>query len=275
MRAAPRDSLIAGSIEKGETGKNFGFQKAMDNSGAIIGPLLASLILYLTLDNYQVLFLCATLPALLGVLAVIFGVREVGIKKKGGTRHVSARLLPRRYYLFLFIVFVFSLGNSSDALLLIKTSETGVNKAWIPIVYMITNVTSVLLAVPIGRLSDKIGRERLITLGFTVYTLTYVLFGCLNRFWAFVPLFVLYGVYSALTEVSQKSYISDITSQEMKGTGYGLYHAVLGLSLLPASILGGWLYDRVNNQVPFYFGALMSGVASVMMYLFFIRKRGH
>lgn len=218
LRAPPRDSLIASSINKDEVGKNFGFQKAMDNSGAIIGPLLACLILYLTHNHFQSLFLWATLPALLGVLAVIIGIKEERTIAKAKSKRLSVRQLPKRYFLFLLVIFIFSLGNSSDALLLIKASETVVDKAWIPFMYMITNVTSVMLAIPIGKLSDRIGREKLITAGFAVYAVTYLLFGRLNSFAAFMPLFALYGVYYALTDVSQKSFISDITDKDMKGS---------------------------------------------------------
>lgn len=273
LRSAPRDSLIASSIPRGETGKNFGFQKAMDNSGAIIGPLLASGVLYLLADDFHSLFLWATVPAVIGVLCVVIGVREARVRERKVCRMVSFRSLPRRFYLFLLVVFVFSLGNSSDALLIIKTSETGVDGAVIPLVYMVFNVVSVLLAVPFGRLSDRIGRERLIVAGFAVYGVTYFLFGYLSRFAQFIPLFVLYGVYSALTDVSQKSFVSDLITKEMKGTGYGLYHATLGLTLLPASLVGGWLYDHVGSGIPFYFGGAMALVASVLMYVFFIRSK--
>lgn len=272
LRAAPRDSLIGNSIGKDEVGKNFGFQKAMDNSGAIIGPLLASLVLLLLPDNYHALFLWATIPAVLGVLAVIIGVKEVQKKDKKAVRMVSLKQLPRRFYLFLLVVFVFSLGNSSDALLLIKTAETGIDKAYIPFIYMIFNATSVLLAIPIGKLSDRIGREKLIAAGFLVYALAYFLFERYCSFAVFIPLFVMYGVYSALTDVSQKSFISDITTRETKGTGYGLYHAVLGLTLLPASLIGGWMYDHIDAQIPFYFGAVTATVTTVLMYVLFIRK---
>ncbi|MGE4333800.1 MAG: MFS transporter, partial [Macellibacteroides sp.] len=273
LRAAPRDSLIVASIDKNEIGKNFGFQKAMDNSGAIVGPLLASLLLYLLCNDYHSLFLWATIPAILGVLAVIIGVKEVKWADKKAKKMVSIRMLPKRYYLFLMIVFVFSLGNSSDALLLIKTSETGIDKAWIPFIYMIFNATSVLLAIPVGKLSDKIGREKLIVAGFAVYAVTYLLFGYCTSFYAFIPLFVLYGIYSALTDVSQKSFVSDITTKEMKGTGYGLYHATLGFTLLPASFIGGWMYDHMNSKVPFYFGGAMALVACLLMYFVFIHGK--
>ena len=153
IRTAPRDSLISASIPKGETGRSFGFQKAMDNSGAIIGPLLASLFLFFNPKDYSALFLWATIPAILGVLTILFGIKEKKKLANKSANYQSLRRLPKRYYLFLLIVFLFSLGNSSDALLLIKTSETGINEAYIPFVYMIFNATAVLLAVPIGCLT--------------------------------------------------------------------------------------------------------------------------
>jgi MFS family permease len=274
LRTAPRDSLICSSISGKDVGKNFGFQKAMDNSGAILGPLLAFILLYFMPNNFSLLFLLATIPAILGVFFLIFGVKEIKSASHKNRSHVSLHRLPRRFYLFLLVVLIFSLGNSSDALLLIKTTETGIFKAYIPFVYMIFNATSVFLAIPIGKLSDRIGREKLIAAGFLVYAVTYFFFGRFCNIRLFVLLFILYGIYSALTDVSQKSFISDLMSKEMKGTGYGLYHAVLGITLLPASFIGGWMYDHINNELPFYFGAFMAALASLLMYVFFVRK-GH
>lgn len=273
LRAAPRDSLIANSIDKTAVGRNFGFQKAMDNSGAIVGPLVAMLVLWLLPDDFRCLFLIAAVPAVLGVVAVVVGVREVGAARRGVCGKVSVRCLPRRFWLFLGVVALFSLGNSSDALLLVKASETGIDSAMIPFVYMIFNVTSVVLAIPSGRLSDRIGRERLIAAGFGVYAVTYLLFGGCSSFGAMVELFVMYGVYSALTDVSQKAFVADLTPAEAKGTAYGVYHATLGLTLLPASLLGGWLYDNVDSRVPFYFGAAMAVLACGLMVVLFAGRR--
>jgi MFS family permease len=272
IRTAPRDSLISTSIPKGETGRSFGFQKAMDNSGAIVGPLLASLFLFFNPKDYSALFLWATIPAILGVLAILFGIKEKKTLNRKSGNYQSLRRLPKRFYLFLLVVFLFSLGNSSDALLLIKTSETGINEAYIPFVYMIFNATAVLLAIPIGKLSDKIGREKLITAGFFVYAVTYFLFGRYSNISLYVCLFIMYGVYGTLTDVSQKSFISDLVDKDLKGTGYGLYHAVLGLTLLPASFIGGWLYDNVNSSIPFYFGSVMAFIAAIAMLFIFGMK---
>jgi MFS family permease len=270
LRAAPRDSLISGSVAKNETGKNFGFHKAMDNSGAIIGPMTAFVLLFFFPLNYSRIFLLATIPAILGVATIFLFIKEAKSEKKGKIGNFQFRHLPGKFYFFLFIIFVFTLGNSADALLLVKTAETGINKSYVPFVYMIFNTVSVFLAIPIGKMSDRIGREKLIMLGFLVYSVTYFLFGRFNSLNIFVLLFILYGLYSALTDSSQKAMISDTVSKELRGTGYGLYHAILGITLLPASIIAGLLYDHVNSNAPFYFGSLMALIASLLMIIFVI-----
>jgi MFS family permease len=273
VRTAPRDSLISGSIEKNEAGKNFGFHKAMDNSGAIVGPLAAFLLLYFFPLNYANIFLLATIPAILGVITIVVFIKEAHGIDSQNNKKVSVKQLPRQYWLFVAVVFVFSLGNSTDALLLVKTSETGIDKAYIPFVYMIFNVISVLLAIPIGKYSDKTGRKRLIIAGFIVYAFVYFMFGRFNNIHVFIMLFVLYGVYSALADTSQKAMVSDLVDKDLKGTGFGIYHAVVGITLLPASLIAGVLYDKVNSNAPFYFGAAMALIAAIMMFVFAMNQR--
>jgi MFS family permease len=276
FRTAPRDSLISGSVKQKEIGKNFGFHKAMDNSGAILGPLAAFLILYFFPKDYKLIFLWATIPAVLGVLTIILFIKEAGTNKNTTTK-ILFKQLPKKFYFFLLVIFVFTLGNSADALLLVKTAETGISKSYIPFVYMIFNMVSVFLAIPIGKISDKIGREKLIILGYIVYAIVYFLFGKNNSISVFLPLFILYGFYSALTDGPQKSMISDLIGTNLKGTGFGLYHAVLGITLLPASLIAGVLYDKLGSNAPFYFGSFMATIAAVLMafFSFFSLKKNH
>ena len=278
LRTAPRDSLVSASTPKGETGRSFGFHKAMDNSGAIIGPLAAFFLLkYLPL-NYGNIFLLATIPAIIGVITIIVFIHEPIKDKENqekGKKKISLRDLPKRFYFFLVVIFIFSLGNSTDTLLLIKTYETGIDKAYIPFIYMIFNTVSVFLAIPIGKLSDRIGREKLIIAGFFVYAIVYFCFGSYNSINIFLILFILYGLYSALTDGSQKSMVSDLVGCELKGTGFGIYHAVIGITLLPASIIAGYLYDNYGSKVPFYFGAIMSLSASLLMIVFTLYPKKH
>lgn len=272
FRTAPRDSLIAGSIEKNETGKSFGFHKAMDNSGAIIGPLIAFGILKIIPEGYPVVFLIATIPALIGVLTIALFIREARSTPKNGGFAFRFKDLPRRFYYFLGIIFVFTLGNSTDALLLVKASETGIQAAYVPLAYLIFNGVSVFFAIPFGKWSDRIGREKLLIAGFLIYAGVYFCFGIFNSIGAIFLAFALYGIYSALTDGNQKALVSDFLPKELKGTGYGIYHALLGFTLLPASLIAGLLYDHVGSGAPFFFGAAMSLLATGLMTLFYIKE---
>jgi MFS family permease len=276
LRAAPRDSLVSASASKKEMGKSFGFHKAMDNSGAIIGPLIAFMLLKYIPISYSNIFLLATIPAIIGVFTIIFFIKEPKIRQytsKDSKPKVSIKDIPKDFYFFLVVIFVFALGNSTDTLLLIKTYETGIDKAYVPFIYMIFNSVSVVLAIPIGKLSDRIGREKLIIAGFLVYALVYFGFGSFNNIRIFILLFILYGLYSALVDTSQKAMVSDIVSKDLKGTGFGLYHAIIGITLLPASLIAGKLYDNVNAQAPFYFGSIMALSAAILMTVFTIYKK--
>jgi MFS family permease len=268
VRTAPRDSLISASAQKKDAGKSFGFHKAMDNSGAIVGPLAAFGLLYLFPHNYANIFLWASIPAIVGLLTILIFIKETKVKAKENRPKFRFKELPKKFYLFLFIVFIFTLGNSADALLLIKTAETGINKAYIPFLYLIFNTVSVILAIPVGKISDKIGRKVLITFGFLVYAVVYFMFGRYNNIHLFIGLFLFYGVYSALTDGNLKAWISDIVDKDSIGTGYGIYHGVLGITLLPASLIAGVLYDKVNSNAPFYFGALMAFIAAALMVIY-------
>jgi len=273
VRTAPRDSLISASIKKNETGKSFGFHKMMDNSGAILGPLLASSILFFRPGDFKTIFILAAIPAIIGVFIIIFLIKEKKKQEKVTRSKVAFKHLPKNYYIFLFIIGVFTLGNSTDSLMLIRLSETGINESFVPLIYMIFNTVSVLLAVQIGKLSDKIGRVKLIILGFLIYSFVYLMFGAFNNITVFILMFVLYGVYSALTDTCQKALVSDLVNKEMKGTGFELYHAVLGIMLLPASAIGGYLYDNVSPSATFYFGSSLSLIAAIMMILFMVKLK--
>jgi MFS family permease len=242
----------------------------MDNSGAIIGPLLASLLLFIFPLKYGYIFILATVPAVLGVITILLFIKEKKERILSNNNKISFRQLPRKFYFFLFIIFIFSLGNSTDALLLVKTSETGIKPAYVPFIYMLFNTVSVFLAVPSGKLSDKIGREKLIVTGFFIYALVYFLFGAFNHIGVFVFAFILYGIYSAFTDSCQKALISDLTGIEIKGTGFGIYHAILGITLLPASLIAGLLYDKVNAGAPFFFGSMMSLLAAILLILYML-----
>jgi len=273
IRTAPRDSLIAASVTNNETGKGFGLQKAMDNSGAIAGPLMAFALLSLFPDNYRLIFLIAGIPAIAGIFVIIFGIKEVKRNKTELLKKFRLRDYPKRYWFFLAIIFVFTLGNSTDALLLVKANEAGIKVAFIPLVYLITSLVSVVAAIPAGTLSDRIGKEKLLVAGFLIYAVVYLFFGLNVGEGALFVLFALYGLYSAATDGIQKAFVADVTDANKKGTALGIYNALLGITLLPASLIAGILYDRVNSSIPFLFGAAMALLATIMMAVYMITGR--
>ncbi|NLP09595.1 MFS transporter [bacterium] len=270
IRTAPRDSLVAASAMDGQSGKSFGLQKAMDNSGAIAGPLIAFALLTLLPGDFRTIFLIAGLPAFAGVFVILFGIREAKKNKKELLNRFQFKDFPAKYYLFLTIVFLFTLGNSTDALLMVKAHDVGVRVAFIPLVYLITSLVSVLLAVPLGSLADKIGKEKVLIAGYLIYSAVYYGFGVTHSATLITALFDLYGVYSAATDGIQKAFVSDLIDPNKKGTGLGIYNALLGVTLLPASLIAGYLYDTVNASVPFYLGACTSAGAALLL-LFFSR----
>ena len=269
IRTAPRDSLIAGSVTNGETGKSFGLQKAMDNSGAIFGPLVAFGLLIFFPGNYRLILLLAGIPALLALFVIAFGIKEVRKNKSELFTKFHFSDFTPRFYFFLLIVFVFTMGNSTDALLMEKANELGVKVAFIPLVYLVSSVVSVVMAVPLGILSDRLGKEKVLIGGFLIYTIVYFGFGIASGIGTIVALFALYGLYSAATDGIQKAFIADMVDENKKGTAMGIYNALLGITLLPASLVAGLLYDKVDSRLPFYFGAVMAFLAAVLM-IFFI-----
>ena len=201
-----------------------------------------------------------------------FGIHEAKKHKESLLKKFHFSDYPKRFYLFLAIIFVFTLGNSTDALLMVKANEVGIKVTFIPLVYLISSMVSVFLAIPFGQLSDRIGREKLLIVGFFIYAFVYFGFGITANVYVIVALFAFYGIYSALTDGQQKSMISDLVDENKKGTGMGIYNALLGITLLPASLIAGLLYDKVNSKVPFYFGGSMALLAIVLMVIYLATK---
>lgn len=211
IRTAPRDSLIAGSVTNGETGRGFGLQKAMDNSGAILGPLCAFLLLEMFPGDFRKIFLIAGFPAILSIFVIIFGIKEAKKNEESLFKKFHFRDFSKKFYLFLVIIFIFTLGNSTDTLLLVKANEVGVKVTFIPLVYLITNFVAVILAIPIGTLSDKKGKEKILIIGYLIYAAVYFGFGMTRHVGTIIFLFALYGLYSAATDGIQKAFIADLS----------------------------------------------------------------
>lgn len=290
VRDAPRDALVADSTADNERGRSFGFHRAMDTAGAVLGIALAALIVYLvereglqlTWHAFRALVLSGIGPAVLAVLILLFFVRE---KKKGAQRKPgepataqpvreapAKTTLDRRFKLFLLIMVLFTLGNSSDAFLILRAQNLGFSVFWVLILFVAFNLVYALAATPAGVISDKLGRRGVIVAGWAIYALSYLGLGLVSAKWEVWLLFALYGLYYGISEGVTRAFVSDLVPVEKRGTAYGWYHAAVGISLLPASVIAGLLWQYISPAVTFYFGAGMAGVAMLGL-LLFIREK--
>jgi MFS family permease len=272
IRTSPRDALIAASSRPQEWGRSFGFHRGMDHTGAIIGPLIAfGLLQYLAWD-YRTIFWWSLLPGLISVMVVLWGVSERSpASNPGPPIRLSLAPFDRRFRLFLLLIGLFTLGNSSDAFLILRAQQAGVTVAHLPLLWMTLSVTKMASSLPAGIASDRIGRRALIISGWFVYALVYIGFAyaaSAPQIWA---LFLAYGLFFGLTEGVEKALIADIVPETLRGTAYGLYNAAIGIAVLPASLIMGFLWERVGIQAAFGFGALMAMLAASGLWWLFRR----
>ncbi len=268
IRTSPRDALIADSVSAGERGKGFGFHRAMDTLGAVLGVAIAAIIIYLvqggglelSLKTYRWLVLVGIVPAVLAVLILLIFVHErrrkplsddinpqLGFKGGGG--------FDTRFKVFLAIMAIFTLGNSSDFFVILRAQNLGSSVLDITLMLVLFNVTYAVTSLPAGMLSDKLGRRRVITLGWFIYALIYLGFALASNLWQVWLLFAGYGIYYGIVEGVARAFVADLVSEEKRGTAYGLYHGVVGLTLLPASLIAGWMWQAISPAAPFLFGA--------------------
>ncbi len=274
IRTSPRDALIAGSCSADDRGRAFGIQRAMDRTGAFIGPLIAFAILPLLNGNLRMVFLLAFLPALVAVLVVIFLVKDKPQPRDPPEQKhaASGRRTSRDFKVFVVVLAVFTLGNSSNAFLILRARDLGLKVALIPILWLMYNFVCSISAIPFGHLSDKIGRKKTTLLGFGVYVLVYLGFA-FSRTQGLIWLFMaIYGVYYGLSEGVLRAYVADLVEDEsVMATAYGIYHTVTGLCMLPASLIMGILWQQFNPTIAFSFGAAIALIAAVALALF-VRK---
>jgi len=281
IRSAPRDALIAGAVDPAIRGRAFGFHRAMDTLGAVGGPLLALWLLHLFAPGgehaYRMIFLIAAIPAALAVAAIFIGVHERKPPGAAAAVRLSLSGFDRRFKLFLLVAAVFSIGNSSDVFLVLRARSLGMGAATLLVVYVVFNLVSALLSTPAGMLSDRIGRSRVLILGYLVFAGVYLGFasaGSVVTVWA---LFIIYGIYVAATEGIQRAFAADLSPAHLRGTALGMYHTITGVALLPASIIAGLLWGGLpwaagvaeHPARPFLFGAVMAGVAALLLLIWF------
>jgi MFS family permease len=266
IRTAPRDALLADAAAPGEVGRAFGFHQAMDHAGAVAGPLVATALVGYGMTIRHV-FAWAALPGALATLAVLLA-REPTPRAStpaptpvatGGAR------LPARFVTFLAILALFSLGNSSDAFLLLRAHDLGVSTATIPILWAALSVSKLASAYLAGDWSDRFPRARFIVAGWGVYALSYLGLGRAESPWQVWTLFLLYGSYYGLTEPTQKALVKDLVPTTARGRAFGYYNFVVGVSALPAGLLTGWLWHVYGPRAALEAGALVAGVALLLM----------
>ena len=275
VRTSPRDALIAESSSETKRGASFGLHRAMDSAGAIFGPLLAFLLLPLLNENYRHLFLLASIPAFFSVLVLFVWVREAKERKRAETSQTKkAFAFDGKFKLFILVVAVFTLGNSSDAFLFLRAKGLGIKLVFIPLLWGLFNLVYTLSSTPAGILSDRIGRRKVILLGFAVYGLSYFGFAFATSSFHIWLLFALYGFYYGLSDGALRAFVADLVKEEDKrGTAYGFYHGAVGLCALPASLILGYLWQTFSTGVAFSFGAILAILAGIIFYLGFSEKK--
>lgn len=277
IRTSPRDALLADSASTGKRGRAFGWHRAADTAGAVIGLALAAGIiaaiqsdaLTLSREAYRTIVLVGIVPGFLAVALVGVLVREVRRPRPADVNRLRRGLggFSRDFYRLLVIMAVFTLGNSSDAFLLLRAQGQGLDALHLTLLLVGFNVLYALVALPAGRLSDRWGRRGVIITGWLIYALVYLGFALAADIWQLVTLFILYGVYYGVTEGVTRALVADLVPSERRATAYGLYHAVVGLMAFPASVLAGVLWQTWGAAVPFLAGAALAGAAAGGLWL--------
>jgi MFS family permease len=273
IRGAPRDAMLARFADASSRGRVFGFHRAMDHTGAIVGPLLATAFLYFMPGEYRTLFALTAIPGAIAV-AMLFLVREedaqppiAPVAPTEPVTPLAPTRLPKRLYGVLGVILVFSLGNSADAFLLLRLSDALGAATYVPLLWSLLHIVKASLSTWGGGLSDRLGRKRVIVIGWAIYAVVYVGFATATSAVTFISWFILYGVYFALAEGAEKALVADLTPSRRHGTAFGYYNAALGAGTLTASVVFGYLYEHFSPATAFTTGAALAGVAAVLLML--------
>lgn len=265
VRVSARDALIADSTEPGSRGAVFGFHRTMDTLGAVGGPLLAIGLMAIFHDRFRLIFVISFIPALIGVLILQFFVKEVRKPVQPKERiNVSWRNFGAKYNWFLLISLIFSLGNSSDVFLILRSKDLGLSTILVVLAYVIYNITYAALSYPAGLMADKIGYRKVLFAGFFIFALVYAGFALTNSAVSVWVFFAVYGFYIAFTEGVSKAYIADLAPKDQVGTAIGLYYTITGVAVLFASLVAGWLWGAYGAAGPFYYGSAMAFIACAL-----------
>jgi MFS family permease len=275
IRGAPRDALLAAEVPYEKRGLAFGFNRAADHLGAVFGPVVASILLWIfarnpnnpTVQEYQSVFLLASIPVVIGLFVIVFFVKEDGHGEISEASKVKLSLkeFDGNFKRFLVVIALFTLSNSTDAFLLLRAGEAGISPPMLPILWMVLHFSKVVSSLIGGSLSDKFGRKKLIFSGWIVYALVYLGFAFVNEAWQAWALFLIYGVYFGLTEGAEKALVADLVPAKKRGTAFGLYNLAFGISVFPASLLLGGIWSWFGASTAFIFSAGLSICAAVFL----------
>ncbi len=283
FRSSSRDALIADSSSASERGKSFGFHRMMDTSGAVVGLVIAAIVIFmfqgsgleLNLNTYRQLVLIGIIPAAVAVFVLVRFVRERRSDQTPGVGHRPSfnlfqmvRTFDTRFKIFLVVMAIFTLGNSSDFFVILRAQDMDFSVLQIVIMLIVFNAAYAAVSLPAGKLSDRLGRKKVIVLGWSIYAGIYLGFALTSAVWQVWLLFAGYGVYYGLVEGVARAFVSDMVPVEKRGTAYGLYHGVVGLTLLPASLIAGWLWMAYSPSAPFFFGAGLAVFAVIGLMVF-------
>jgi len=279
IRTAPRDALVADSVDVDNRGLAFGLQRAADTAGAFIGILIALLIVWfmqsvstsLQQNTFRIIVLASLLPAILAVLILAFSARDIVQSSENKPTKFAFLTLGEPFIAFLIITGIFELGNSADAFLVLRAQERGLSVVGVLAMLLVFNLVYALVATPAGRLSDRVGRSKIVFYGWILYAVVYLGFGFARTAWQVVICYMMYGLYYGLAYGTAKALVADLVSSNVRGTAYGSYNAVLGILALPASIIAGILWQGLGGwagfgpAAPFLFGAAMSLLAAILL----------
>jgi MFS family permease len=264
-RSAPRDALIAASVDEANRGRAFGLEGLGDNAGAFLGPLLAILLLMVLQFDIRFIFYLAIIPGLLAFLMVLLvEERPVAIEAKSKI-DVSPRQFPIAYWKYLLAIALFGIGNSSNAFLILQTREIGASLTTTILIYAGYNLVAAAISYPAGFLSDRLGRRNVLLSALGIFLVTYLGFALSPNVLLIGVLFVFYGLYQGIFRAVGKALASDYVAGEMRASGVGWFNTIVGLSGLVASIVGGWLWDKVGHASVFLFGAVFAAIGAVAL----------
>jgi MFS family permease len=272
IRTAPRDVMVSENADKAQMGKAFGIHKALDMAGSAIGILLAFFLLKRIGEGaYKTIFAISILPVLLALSMFAFVKEKREVRERRPREHFwkNIRKLNGNLKLYILVAFLFTLGNSSNTFLLLKANDIGFSNTDVILLYFVYNLVSAVLAIPFGKRSDRVGRKRILIAGYITFAAVYLGFALVTSKWLLIGAFVLYGFYTAMVAGVERAFVAEIAPAELKGTMLGLHSTLVGIALLPASVIAGALWTTVGSFAPFAFGALLSLVAALLLGVFF------